>query len=70
MNKKEKPREVCISAEGTGCHLVMQRGQVIHSKIIWLSHVAQVPVGDMTQSNRPLTACVEIGVRTALDSSR
>lgn len=48
----------------------MQRGQVIHGEIIRLSHVAQVPVADMTQSHRPRTAHVEMVVRTALDSRR
>lgn len=49
---------------------VMHRGQVIHSEIIWLSHVAQVPVTDMTQSNRSLTARVEMASGKALDGRR
>lgn len=71
--KKSVNTERSVFLQGGGgavCLLVMQRGQVIHSEIIWLSHVAQVPVADMTQSNRPLTARVEMAVRTALDSSR
>lgn len=34
-----------------------------------LSHVAQVLVADMAQSNRPLKAPMEMVVRTALDNS-
>lgn len=67
--KKRHCRTVCVLQGVWLLHGEADRAGNPQADYQALSHVAQVLVADMAQSNRPLKAPMEMVVRTALDNS-